>query len=113
MKRVGLLVVITTLIGCNGFQVIPERLDVIGTVLGVQSERGSVTFFVNGKPAEHLTTTEAKVRVTSKTRVVLANGTEGRASDIRDGQRVAVTFDGPVMESYPVQASAGFVRILR
>ncbi len=36
----------------------------------------------------------------------------GATSDIAPGARVAVWFEGPVAESYPVQARAGVVQIL-
>jgi hypothetical protein len=36
----------------------------------------------------------------------------GAGSDITQGARVAVWFEGPVAESYPVQAKAGVVQIL-
>ena len=41
-----------------------------------------------------------------------ADGRRGAVSDLVAGARVAVWFDGPVAESYPVQAKAGAVQII-
>jgi Protein of unknown function (DUF3221) len=54
----------------------------------------------------------AAVSVTSATVVWLLEGGKGTAADLAAGQMVSVWFDGPVAESYPVQAEAGVVRIL-
>jgi hypothetical protein len=55
---------------------------------------------------------KASVRTTADTVVWTAEGVRGDAADLVVGQRVAVWFSGPVAESYPVQATAGSVRIL-
>jgi hypothetical protein len=53
----------------------------------------------------------ASVRLHEGTRVLRASGAPASADDLRVGQGVRVWFDGPVMESYPVQSSAGTVVI--
>jgi len=54
----------------------------------------------------------AWVTVTAQTAVWTATGRRGDAGDLKQGETVAVWFDGPVAESYPVQAKAGAIRIL-
>ena len=54
----------------------------------------------------------AWVTVTPATAVWTATGRRGGAGDLRQGETVAVWFDGPVAESYPVQAKAGAIQIL-
>jgi hypothetical protein len=54
----------------------------------------------------------ASVRVTRDTVVWTAGGVRGSASDLAQGERVAVWFSGPVAESYPVQATAGHIEVL-
>ncbi len=54
----------------------------------------------------------ASVAVVPGTRVWAADGQRGEASDLVQGVRIAVWFEGPVRESYPVQATAGAVEIL-
>ena len=54
----------------------------------------------------------AVVKVTSDTVVWMLKGETGTAADLGPGQFVSVWFDGPVAESYPVQATAADIRIL-
>jgi hypothetical protein len=54
----------------------------------------------------------AWVTVTPDTIVWMLKGGRGSAADLGAGQMVSVWFDGPVAESYPVQAKAGVIRIL-
>jgi hypothetical protein len=54
----------------------------------------------------------AWVSVGPGAQVWMAAGQRGAVSDIGQGARVAVWFEGAVRESYPVQATAGAVQIL-
>ncbi len=54
----------------------------------------------------------AVVKVTSDTVIWMLKGGTGTAADLGPGQFVSVWFDGPVAESYPVQATAADIRIL-
>lgn len=54
----------------------------------------------------------AAVSITADTTVWTAIGHRGDALDLREGDTVAVWFDGPVAESYPVQGDAGAIQIL-
>ena len=54
----------------------------------------------------------ATVSLTRDTVVWTLEGAKGTAADLGAGQMVSVWFDGPVAESYPVQAKAGVIRIL-
>jgi hypothetical protein len=54
----------------------------------------------------------ASVSVAADTVVWMLKGGRGTPADLGAGQMVSVWFDGPVAESYPVQAKAGVVRIL-
>ena len=51
----------------------------------------------------------ASVRWHSGTRIVHASGATASAADLQVGRHVRAWFDGPVAESYPVQASAGTI----
>ena len=55
---------------------------------------------------------KASVSVGPGAQVWTADGQPGAVSDIAQGARVAVWFEGAVRESYPVQATAGAVQIL-
>ncbi|MBI5232379.1 MAG: DUF3221 domain-containing protein [Coriobacteriales bacterium] len=54
---------------------------------------------------------KASVSVTDKTKVVDETGAKVEPRGITVGQRVDVWFEGPVAESYPVQGTAGYVRV--
>jgi hypothetical protein len=53
----------------------------------------------------------ASVRLHTGTHVLWRTGAAAAVTDVRVGQQVRVWFDGPVMESYPVQAVAGVLVI--
>jgi hypothetical protein len=53
----------------------------------------------------------AAVRVHAGTRLQFASGQAATPADLQVGRNVRAWFDGPVMESYPVQASAGAIVI--
>jgi hypothetical protein len=53
----------------------------------------------------------ASVRLDAATRVLRADGTRVSADTLAVGQSVRAWFDGPVMESYPVQAHASTIVI--
>lgn len=52
---------------------------------------------------------KASVRVDSTATILRRSGELARLEDLKLGSRVSVWFDGPVMESYPVQAIAGTI----
>ena len=59
---------------------------------------------------------KASIRITDKTKFFLVNDgkrTPTSFADLKPGQKVEVNFTGPVAESYPVQATAGEVMILK
>jgi len=56
---------------------------------------------------------KASVRITGTTDVFDAQGSSVTWESLAQGQEVEVWFDGPVAESYPVQGTAGAVRITR
>lgn len=54
---------------------------------------------------------QASVRVREDTRLLHASGAPATMADLQVGRHVRAWFDGPVMESYPVQATAGAIVI--
>lgn len=81
------------------------------------SIRGTVTrtspgrILIEEEPLDSTGSAKASVRLTSSTRVLRSSGEASRPDDLQVGQKVSAWFDGPVMESYPVQATAKAVRI--
>ncbi|MFZ5973867.1 MAG: DUF3221 domain-containing protein [Bacillota bacterium] len=73
----------------------------------------ALTILVEGEITADTVYDKASVRVTDKT--VIQKDALSRAfemSDLTVGTTVEVIFEGPVAESYPVQGTAGVVRIL-
>ena len=87
--------------------VISEAPSIQGTVTRKSSDR----ILVEEEPLDSSGSAKASVRLTSATRVLRRSGEASGVDDLRVGQKVSAWFDGPVMESYPVQAIAGAVRI--
>jgi len=75
---------------------------------------GSGSLYVVGLQGGAGSYDRASVAVTADTAWRLADGGRDRPPLDRElvGRRVVVTFTGPVAESYPVQATAGLVRLL-
>ena len=66
---------------------------------------------IEEEPLDSTGSAKANVRLTSSTRVLRSSGEDSRPDDLRVGQKVSAWFNGPVMQSYPVQATARAVRI--
>lgn len=66
---------------------------------------------VEERPPEPHGSAKAVVRITDGTQVLLRGQGFVGAKELRLGQQVKVWFTGPVMESYPLQATAGVIAI--
>jgi hypothetical protein len=87
--------------------------DITGAVRDVRrSTAGPAVLLVVADDPAAGQVDRAWVTVTPATAVWTAKGRRGDAGDLKRGEVVAVWFDGPVAESYPVQAKAGAIRIL-
>jgi hypothetical protein len=93
----------------------PAAADITGIVWQVTAAGdGAGSLLVVGLQGVPSAYDRASVRITQDTRWVLPSGS-GDAAPLTSalaGRRVAVTFTGPVAESYPVQATAAVVRVL-
>ena len=66
---------------------------------------------VEEKPIEPHGSDKALVKITDGTQVLRQGEGAVGATELRVGQQVKVWFTGPVMESYPTQATAGVIVI--
>lgn len=94
-------------------------VDVRGTITSVApAETGSNrlgTILVEGEREPDTQVDKASITITTDTRIVVREGETERPAtfdDLQSGLRVEARFDGPVLESYPVQAGAAEVVIL-
>ncbi|HEX3157746.1 MAG TPA: DUF3221 domain-containing protein [Gemmatimonadaceae bacterium] len=80
----------------------PMQPSIAGTITSVDGERVRV----EERPSEPSGGKKALVRLTERTQLLRRDGSAATVADLVLGTRVSVWFVGPVMESYPVQATA-------
>ncbi len=88
--------------------------DIRGMVQQWEFVDGEGSMLVEGSMADG-SSMAAQVRVTGQTQIVRQNGgtlEAGQITHLASGQTVEVRFDGPVMESFPIQATAKEVVIV-
>ena len=96
----------------------PAKVDIRGTIkkvaaLGLKDVIGSIR--VEGMKEKDTEYDKAIVRIVRKTKIEKLEGKERKPAtfkDLKEGTIVQAVFDGPVAESYPVQATAGAILIL-
>jgi hypothetical protein len=94
--------------GSDAASVIPsEEPSIRGTITAA----GDRSVRVEANPADQSGSAKALVRLGSDTPIRFMDGSPAEQDDLVVGVAVSVWFTGPVAESYPVQASAGVVRI--
>jgi beta-N-acetylhexosaminidase len=91
--------------------------DIRGEITSLTPGSGDtlITILIEGKGEPDTGYDKASVRVEEDTEVFRARGTdrvEVEWSDLAEGQTVEAWFEGPVAESYPVQAKAGRIVII-
>jgi hypothetical protein len=125
IRLLGLLIgLISLLLGCGPSGTTPGAgADIRGSITDIQQadaqsrEEGIIgSVLIEGVIEEDTEFDKASVTITDKTRVLEQKG-EDRLSvtfeSLKIGQRVEARFTGPVMESYPVQATASEIVILK
>jgi len=90
-----------------------EPAAIIGTVTSLVpgDERPDSMRVETGAPPTSSALDKAQVAITPQTQFFDAKGAAGDAASIKLGTKVAVWFEGPVAESYPVQGRARAVQI--
>jgi hypothetical protein len=85
-----------------------------GTITSVSLLGGQGVILVEERPQDRAGSDKASVTVKASTRIYRGRvGASSRASfgDLRNAQLVEVWFDGPVLTSFPVQATASVIVI--
>lgn len=112
--RWPLVFVVLLLVGCAARA--PSRApDITGQITrattGVTDGSRRIMVLVEAVPNDLSGSPKALVTVDSATRIFRVNGS-AKVEDLLPGATVSVWFDGPVAESYPVQARAGTLLIM-
>jgi len=125
IRLVGLLIgSISLVLGCVSSHPIDSTgADIRGDITSIHQadaengEKGIVgSILIEGVIEEDTEFDKASVTITDKTRIFEQKGQDRRPvtfESLKMGQRVQARFTGPVMESYPVQATASEVVILK
>jgi hypothetical protein len=85
-----------------------------GTITSVSPLAGQGVVLVEERPQDRGGSEKASVTVNGATRIYRARisaSTRGSFSDLRSGQLVDVWYEGPVLTSYPLQATASVILI--
>ncbi|WP_025641885.1 DUF3221 domain-containing protein [Schnuerera ultunensis] len=116
MKRIVLLLLVFSitifLSACNKESA--EIIDIRGEIKEVYADEESLliqSILVEGQIEDDTKYDIATITITSDTKIFKDNE-EVAIEDIGEGLKVEVTFDGPVAESYPVQATAKKIIII-
>ena len=89
------------------------RIDIRGTVTNVSRFGDTTTILVEGQRESDTYYDKASIRIDKKT--LITKNPFSKVIDISEitvGDKVEVTFIGPVAESYPVQALAELINII-
>lgn len=97
-----------------------RKADIRGIITNISLREGSKTsgsmrVECAGKMDADTNVDKAMIRINEKTKLERLVGGEAKPaalSDFKEGDRVEAGFDGPVAESYPVQANGGWVLLL-
>lgn len=81
------------------------------SIIGQITSIALPTIIVEEKPTEPHGSAKASVSITDATQVLHRDEDVVGATALRVGQQVKVWFAGPMMESYPLQATAGVIVI--
>jgi beta-N-acetylhexosaminidase len=95
------------------------KVDIRGTIKSAKinkaGEKILAVILIEGERTKDTSYDKASVKITKATKLVRVGAKDRRAAtveDLKTGNRVEAIFTGPVAESYPVQATAGEVRII-
>ncbi len=87
-----------------------------GNITDIRQANGTIdTVRIEGALEDDTQYDRAVVTITEQTRILKQEGQErvpATAEELKVGQRVEADFTGPVLESYPVQATASEIVIL-
>jgi len=95
-----------------------EHSDMNGTVVGVctgdNNSTDSNSILVNGVVTNGNQPGNVSVRITNETKILIKDGnkqTSASFGNLQSGQSVDIKFTGPILESYPPQATGSEVII--
>ena len=118
LARVALLALaLMSAIGCAAFTTRESREpDIRGSIASITPASGEASLLgsllVEGSEAGDTAYDRGSVSLTTKTRVYERGGRPLAFASLEPGMTVEVWFNGPVRDSYPVQATAAEIAVL-
>ncbi len=113
MKRMALSLALVVAAACAPPGPPSRTPDITGTITRITALADGVLLLVETVPTDTSGSPKAAVRVDGSTRIFGGGVSESQrnatSADLVTGMEVSVWFDGPVAESYPVQAKAGII----
>jgi len=115
LLSVGCIVfIILVTAGCAESGPPADAPSIRGTISQIDMTAGGTgSMLVEGQNESDTAYDRASVAITATTRFYDAEGRSASPDSLAPGLTVEVWFEGPVAESYPVQATAGAVKITR
>ena len=90
-----------------------NRIDIRGTVTNISVFGNTTTILVEGQKEDDTYYDKASIRTDVKTLITKDLPSKKiNVGEIKIGDKIEVTFTGPVAESYPVQAVAQLINII-
>lgn len=106
---IALIIMIITLTGCQK----EEKVDIRGSITGINMSDKITSIMVEGELEEDTSYDKASIKIDNSTKIYIGKTKEKASVEhFKEGIIVEVTFEGPVAESYPVQATAKIIRIV-
>ena len=91
------------------------KISIRGQITAVltNDSKAVTAVMVEGKLESDTVYDKARVAIDKGTKILKGStGEKLAAGDLKEGMKVEAVFEGPVAESYPVQAKAGTIRVI-
>lgn len=118
MKKIVVLlfcfIFVLSFAGCNKES--NNKVDIRGEIKKVSTnDKGKITgIYVEGPIEQDTENDKASIYIIDKTKIYEGNPKKKlEASSLKEGMKVEVDFEGPVRYSYPLQADAKTIRVLK
>lgn len=111
------IMLMLNMVGCLGIvnSKNEEKIGIRGLITKVFMDDNKIVsaIMVEGKVESDTVHDKAKVGIEKGTKISSGNsGQKLSVSDLKEGMKVEIVFEGPVMESYPVQGKAKTVKVI-
>jgi beta-N-acetylhexosaminidase len=105
-----ILFIVIILIKDYIFPIDTSKIDIRGEITDISINNGVMTILVEGNVEEDTTIDKGYMRIDSNTKIYQGKDKKViKKEELKVGDKVEATYQGPVAESYPVQGTAKFI----